>query len=217
MKRCIIYTAYIKGNALDAYVPLADDFVLCADGGYTHALAANVKPDFVIGDGDSLFVDVPPELMLRVPAEKDDTDTMLCVRRAIEEGCTECIILGGIGGRLDHTLANIQTLAFAHEHGLSAKLCGPFDIVMLLGPGKLILDKRDGFSISLFCYTERCEGVFIEGVKYPLSNAALTQAFPLGVSNAFFAPQARISLRSGLLLVVLSQLEGAGKRQKQNI
>lgn len=217
MKRCIIYTAYIDGNALDAYVPLANDFVLCADGGYAHALAANVKPDIVIGDGDSLFIDVPPELMLRVPVEKDDTDTMLCVRRAIEEGCTECIILGGIGGRLDHTLANIQTLAFAREQGLNTKLCGSFDTVMLLGPGELVLDERDDFSLSLFSYTERCEGVCIEGVKYPLSNATLTQSFPLGVSNTFLAPQALISLRSGLLLVVLSQLEGAGKRQKQNI
>lgn len=207
-RRCILYTAYIQGDVRDAYTPRADDFVLCADGGYAHALAAGVKPDIVIGDGDSLQnAHVPPELMLRVPVEKDDTDTMLCIRYALKEGFTECIIIGGLGGRLDHTVANLQTLAFAYEHGMHTKLCDSHDSVLLLSPGELVLPRKDGFTLSLFSYTERCEGVTTRGVHYPLTDALLTQAFPLGVSNAFEEEHAHISLRKGLLLIVMSKLE----------
>lgn len=207
-RRCVLFTAYIRGDVREAYTPRKDDYVLCADGGYAHALAAGVKPDLVIGDGDSLHnVDVPPELMLRVPVEKDDTDTMLCIRYALKEGFTDCVIVGGVGGRLDHTLANLQTLAFAYEHGMRAMLCDSQDCVLLLGPGELELPRREGFTLSLFSYTERCDGVTIRGVHYPLTDALLTQAFPLGVSNAFEAEQACISVRKGLLLIVMSKLE----------
>ena len=207
-RRCVLFTAYIRGDALEAYTSRNDDFILCADGGYVHALAAGVKPDLVIGDGDSLNnAHVPTELMLRVPVEKDDTDTMLCIRHAIKEGFTECVIVGGLGGRLDHTLANLQTLAFAYEHGMRAMLCDSQDCVLLIGPGELELPRREGFTLSLFSYTERCEGVTIQGVHYPLTDAILTQAFPLGVSNAFEENQARISIRKGLLLIAMSKLE----------
>ncbi len=207
-RRCILYTAYIQGDVRDAYTPREDDFVLCADGGYAHALTAGVKPDIVIGDGDSLQnAHVPPELMLRVPVEKDDTDTMLCIRYALKEGFTECVIVGGLGGRLDHTVANLQTLAFAYEHGMHAELRDSHDSVLLHGPGELVLPRKDGYTLSLFSFTEHCEGVTTRGVHYPLTDALLSQAFPLGVSNAFEEEQAHISLRKGLLLIVMSKLE----------
>ena len=207
-RRCVLFTAYIRGNAREAYTPREGDFVLCADGGYAHALAVGIKPDIVIGDGDSLSnANVPSELMLRVPVEKDDTDTMLCIRYAIKEGFTECVIVGGIGGRLDHTIANLQTLAFAYGHGMRATLCDAQNTVLLLGPGELALPRREGFTLSLISYTARCEGVTIHGVHYPLRDALLTQTFPLGVSNAFEAEHAHISLRKGLLLIVMSKLE----------
>lgn len=207
-RRCVLFTAYIRGDAREAYTPRADDFVLCADGGYAHALAAGIQPDIVIGDGDSLHnANVPPELMLRVPVEKDDTDTMLCIRYALKEGFTECVIVGGVGGRLDHTIANLQTLAFAYENGMRATLCDAQDSVLLLGPGELALSRKEGFTLSLFSYTERCEGVSVHGVHYPLTDALLTQAFPLGVSNAFEEEHAHVSLRKGLLLIVMSKLE----------
>lgn len=207
-RRCVLFTAYIRGDVREAYTPREDDYVLCADGGYAHALAAGIQPDLVIGDGDSLHnANVPSELMLRVPVEKDDTDTMLCIRYALKEGFKECVIVGGVGGRLDHTIANLQTIAFAHEHGMHTTLCDTRNCVLLHSPGELTLPRKDGFTLSLFSYTERCEGVTIRGVHYPLTDAQLTQAFPLGVSNAFEEKYAHISLRKGLLLVVMSKLE----------
>ncbi len=207
-RRCIIYTAYIRGDVRDTYAPRESDFVLCADGGYAHAIAAGVAPNLVIGDCDSTHgIDIPAALLRRVPVEKDDTDTMLCVRYAIERGYTECILLGGIGGRLDHTLANLQTLAFAHKHGLRAALCDAFDRAFFLENGEILLPRKEEFTLSLFSFSEQCRGVYISNVKYPLVDATLTNVFPLGVSNAFAAPEARISVREGLLLIVLSRLE----------
>lgn len=207
-RRCIIFTAYIRGNVRDAYTLRENDFVLCADGGYAHAIAAGVTPSLVIGDCDSTQgTDIPAALLHRVPVEKDDTDTMLCVRYAAEQGYTECILLGGIGGRLDHTLANLQTLAFAQKHGMHAVLCDAFDQAFLLENSEILLPKKEGATLSLFSFSEQCSGVYISGVKYPLVDATLTNDFPLGVSNAFAAPEARVSVREGLLLIVLSQLE----------
>jgi thiamine pyrophosphokinase len=125
-----------------------------------HALAAGIQPDIVIGDGDSLHnANVPPELMLRVPVEKDDTDTMLCIRYALKEGFTECVIVGGVGGRLDHTIANLQTLAFAYENGMRATLCDAQDSVLLLGPGELALSAKKGLLSPFFRIPSAAKGL----------------------------------------------------------
>lgn len=204
--RCIIIPAYLRGHVLEAYTPLPDDFVLCADGGYAHAIAAGLSPDLVIGDCDS-GVDIPPALLARVPVEKDDTDTMLCMRYAIAHGYQHCLIIGGIGGRLDHTFANIQTLAFALRHGIHAQMRDAYERVWLLEHAEAILQPRNGHTFSIFSYTERCTGVHEHGVKYPLKDATLTQHFPLGVSNRITGPQACISVQEGILLIMQSKLQ----------
>ncbi|HWR23978.1 MAG TPA: thiamine diphosphokinase [Feifaniaceae bacterium] len=206
-KRCIIITAYLKNALFDLYTPREGDLVLCADGGYAHAARAGLIPDRVIGDLDSLTGAVPPEAMLElVPVEKDDTDTMLCARRALAHGCGECVILGGIGGRLDHTLANLQTLAFAVSNGMRAELAGDDDRAILLKDGALTLHREESCSLSLLSFTERCTGVTTSGVKYPLTGATITQSNPMAVSNSFTAEEAHIEVKEGMLLIVLSHM-----------
>ncbi len=207
-RRCIIITAYLKRALFDLYTPRQGDLVLCADGGYAHAARAGLMPDRVIGDLDSLSGVVPPEAILElVPVEKDDTDTMLCVRYALAHGCEECVILGGIGGRLDHTLANLQTLAFAVSSGMRAELVGDDDRVLLLKDGALALKREENRALSLLSFSERCVGVTTSGVKYPLKNATITQDNPMAVSNSFTAEEAHIAVREGMMLVVLSHME----------
>lgn len=204
--RCVIFTAYLHGPARQAYTPLPDDYVLCADGGYAHAMRAGVTPQLVIGDCDG-GVDIPPQLLRRAPVEKDDTDTMLCLRHAICEGYRDCLLIGGIGGRLDHTYANIQALAFAHAHGARVELRDANERVFLLENGARAIPREQGRALSIFSYSPRCEGVYESGVKYPLENATLTNAFPLGVSNTITALEARVSVHRGILLVILSRLD----------
>ncbi|OQA14157.1 MAG: Thiamine pyrophosphokinase [Firmicutes bacterium ADurb.Bin356] len=209
MERLIIFTAYLNGSAKAAYTPKSNDFVLCADSGYIHAQKAGIRPNLVIGDFDSLKSELVPEnLRLLAPKEKDDTDTMLCIRYALDKGYKQGLLIGGIGGRFDHTFSNLQALAFAHYRGLQLTMCDEFDSAFLLSEGEHKIEQKEGYALSLFSFSERCSGVTVKGVKYPLNNAELVNTFPLGVSNEFLDNKARIFIKSGLLLAVLSRLEG---------
>jgi thiamine pyrophosphokinase len=148
----------------------------------------------VIGDFDSIdFDSVQGELsdfnvgaggsVVRVAAEKDDTDTMICLKYGMEKGFDDFYILGGLGGRLDHTIANLQTLSFALDHDKSVWILDGKNRATLRNPGSIVIKKLQGHYISLFSYGESCGGVTIKGVKYPLENHLLTNSFPLGVSN----------------------------------
>ncbi len=201
--RCIVFTAYFRGNPSAVYTPQAGDYVLCADGGYALAAKMGIKPALIIGDCDS-GVDLPEELLQRVPVEKDDTDTMLCVKKALAHGCSSILLLGGIGGRLDHTIANIQTLAFAEENGVAAEMRDEYETVFLLKNKKIRLDAQKGMRFSVFAYSSGCSGVGESGTQYPLHDAVLTNSFPLGVSNRITEEHAEISIKDGTLLVIIN-------------
>lgn len=188
--------------------PVPDEaFILCADSGLHLAERLNCKPDLVLGDFDSLGA-VPEHLPhMTVPVEKDDTDTMLAVRVALEKGFRDIRIYGAFGGRLDHTLANLQTLEYLRQQGADGFLAGVSDCArMLCGGETLHLKKRPDWSLSLFAWSERCEDVNAAGVYYPLAHGTLTRSFPLGVSNHITAAEAGISCGSGMLLVMQSKL-----------
>ena len=180
-------------------------FILCADSGLHLAERLHRSPDLVLGDFDSLGA-VPVHLPhMTVPVEKDDTDTMLAVRTALEKGYRDIRIFGAFGGRLDHTLANLQTLEYLRQHGADGLLCGVRDSArMLCGGETLRLPARHGWSLSLFAWSECCTGVCASGVYYPLADGTLTRSFPLGVSNRITAEYAEISCGSGMLLVMQS-------------
>lgn len=182
-------------------------YILCADSGLHLAERMQRTPDLVLGDFDSLGA-VPEALPhMTVPVEKDDTDTMLAVRVALERGFRDIRIYGAFGGRLDHTLANLQTLEYIRQHGANGFLCGVSDSIrMLCGGEALQLNRRDGWTLSVFAWSEICTDVCISGVHYPLANGVLTRSFPLGVSNQITAEQAEISCGSGMLLVMQSKL-----------
>ena len=206
-KRCIIITAY-NGNKIRDCVELsANDTIICADGGYLFAEAENVNPDIIIGDFDSMPKPVVPGCkIIELPSMKDDTDTMSCVRYATSICCDEIIIVGGIGGRLDHSLANIQAVAFIHNYGIKCTLTNGNNIIFMLENDKVTLQRKDGWTLSLLAYSRQCKGVCISGVKYPLKNAILNNAFPLGVSNEIVEDSANISVNEGQLLVIQSKI-----------
>jgi len=186
------------------FSPNSGDLVIAADAGYRQL--GGIKPDYVVGDFDSLGYEPEGERILRHPAEKDDTDTLLAVKLGLSLGYSAFVLLGGVGGRLDHTLANIQTLAYLHARGAKACLVGKDETITILEGGTLRF--RAGLSgvVSVFAYGERATGVYERGLQYPLTDARLTDDFPLGVSNAFTGAPAEISVEHGRLLV----LWGAG-------
>ncbi|MBQ6373975.1 MAG: thiamine diphosphokinase [Clostridia bacterium] len=207
-RRCVIYAARCEGDPLSAYAPRPGDFTLCADGGWQVAAAAGVTPDLVIGDFDSSAAprDLPVE---RHPVEKDDTDTLLCLKRGLSMGFEDFFIVGGFGGRLDHTLANFQTLNYAAARGARAVMCDGASWATVLRDGQLTLPRRPG-KLSVFALDTACEGVTLRGTKYDVTDITLTSARPLGMGNDFSGDAAAIRVRSGALLVlVCPQADGA--------
>ncbi|MCR5090037.1 MAG: thiamine diphosphokinase [Oscillospiraceae bacterium] len=204
-KRCVIVSG---GDFSPAFERQPGDFIIACDRGYDYCRRLGVVPDLLISDFDSYGgpVDVSVPVDRHIP-EKDDTDTMLAVRYALAHGFSEVLLCCALGGRLDHLVANLQTLVFAQRHGCRARILSEDTEVFTLLNGSLSIPRREGWSLSVFAPDGPCRGVSIRGAKYPLEDAELLPSFPLGVSNAWSGPEAGLSVRDGLLLVVLSRLE----------
>lgn len=204
MNRCVIVAAGDAGDytAMKALIR-SDDFVLCADGGTRHAAAMGLAPNAVLGDFDSSKrPEKVPVLSFR--REKDDTDTMLCIRHGLGLGYRDFLILCGFGGRVDHTLANFSSLLFLSRHGAAGVLLDGKQEAHVVENGSLTLKRSPEQYVSVFPLDGPAEGVYEAGLFFPLTNATLQPEFPLGVSNRFTEePTASVSVRKGALLVLL--------------
>ena len=199
MNTCIIFGAAEFDRLAEPICP--GDFVIAADGGLRHTKTLQIVPNEILGDFDSLgYV---PEASTVYPVEKDDTDTMLAVRRGLELGYRRFVIYGGLEGRrLDHTVANFQTLQFLADHGAVGFLVGNNHIVTVVKDGAVRFDPACTGNISVFCMGAPAQGVTIEGLYYSLEEGTLTPGFPLGASNHFTGHEAVIRVRDGSLLVI---------------
>ena len=199
MKDCVIFCAG-EFSGLTEPIP-ADAFVIAADGGYTHVTALGITPDAVLGDFDSLgYV---PEGSRVFPVEKDDTDAMLAVRLGLEKGCTRFLLYGGLEGpRLDHTVANLQTLQFLADRGARGTLVGQTQYVAVIKNSSLTFPAGCRGHISLFCMGQDARGVTIRGLQYTLQEGVLAAGFPLGVSNHFTGEEATVTVADGSLLII---------------
>ena len=184
------------------FYPQAGDYVIAADGGYAHLCAMSQSCDEVVGDFDSLDKQPNHPNVTAVSADKDDTDTLLCIRRGLELGFKRFILLGGTGGRLDHTLANIQSLAFLRQNGASGILYGDGQATCLTGAEGVTVTGMACDYISVLAYSNHASGVCISGALYELEDDLLTTAFPLGVSNRFCTQPVEISAQQGTLFVI---------------
>lgn len=198
----------ITGGDFSPIPPLPEgEHILACDKGYEYALRCGIEPELVIGDFDSCAVSpvagVPVE---RFRSEKDDTDTMIAVRHALDGGAQSISLLCALGGRLDHLLGNLQSAVFAAKRGVPVTLRDEDSEIAVLPPCALSIARREGFSLSLLSAVDECTGVCISGVKYPLDNATVTNAFPIGVSNEWRAECAELSFKSGVLMVIMSRL-----------
>lgn len=205
MKSCIIFCA---GGFAGLAAPIEkDDYIIAADGGLSHTTALGLTPNAVLGDFDSLGY--TPENAILFPVEKDDTDAMLAVRHGLEKGYKTFCLYGTLDGpRVDHTVANLQTLQFLADRGATGYLIGTTQIATLLQNGKLSFPEGCNGTISVFCFGEDAEGVTLEGLHYPLEKGRLTAGFPLGVSNHFTGKPATVSVEKGTLLVIYDRCAG---------
>jgi thiamine pyrophosphokinase len=196
-------TCYIVGAgdfAAERFRPQPEDYIIAADAGYSHLQKLGITPDLLLGDFDSLGAVPEHPNVVVCPVQKDDTDTFIAVRRALDMGFERLLIFGGTGGRLDHTLANIQTLGFAAARGAEAFLIAGDCALTVLTGGRLRFSGYSG-GFSIFSLGDRVRGVGETGSKYLLSEAELSCGYPLGVSNSFSADRTEISVREGMLVV----------------
>ena len=160
-----------------------------------------IVPNEILGDFDSLG-HIPQGANV-FPVEKDDTDAMLAVRRGLSLGYRDFILYGSLDGpRLDHTVANIQTLRYLADHGATGVLIGLRQQVTLLRGGSLTLPPREKGDISIFAFGGEARNVTVKGLKYSLEKGDLTPGFPLGVSNSFIGKSAEIAVDDGDILIV---------------
>ena len=209
MRSCIIFCAAGFDGLLS---PIPEDaLTIAADGGLLHIQSLGLCPDVILGDFDSLgYV---PEGSQVFPVEKDDTDAMLAVRLGLDRGCTEFFLYGGMDGpRLDHTMANFQTLAFLAVHGARGWLIGRDYIATVATRETLIFPETFSGIFSCFCLGSDLTGLTIRGMKYNLTDGTLSAAFPLGVSNHFIGQEASLTLENGLLLALWDRNNGLCRR-----
>lgn len=202
MKRCFIFAA---GTFYGLRERPGDpgDVVIAADAGYRICLEEHITPDLLLGDFDSMEAPAGFARVRRLPVEKDDTDTLAALRVGLEQGCTDFLIYGGTGGkRLDHTLANLQSLLFLRRRGARGFLFDDDFLWTVIENEAVTVQKTAEWGLlSVFCLGDRAEGVDETGVQYPLQNAVLTPDFPLGVSNHILEPAARVAVQKGALAV----------------
>ena len=209
MKKCIIFCAAEFDKLAAPIGP--EDYILAADGGLRHLEQLKLRPNGILGDFDSLGY--TPEGAEVFPVEKDDTDAMLAAKKGLELGFREFLFYGSLDGpRLDHTVANFQTLQYLADRDATGYLVGNTQMVTVLHNGKITFPAEWAGILSVFCMGKDAEGVTIRGAKYELENGALTAGFPLGVSNHFVGKEVTVSVERGSLLLLWDRGNGLPSR-----
>jgi len=193
------------------------DFVIAVDGGYLYSKILETAPDLIIGDFDSVSDAEKEELSVMKQTDKDrivelnpckdDTDTLAALRIGLKKGYRNFHIYGAMGGRLEHTIANIQCLHFLKNHGAKGYIMDEACMLTLIQNETVVFNKdMEGF-LSLFSLDEKATGVTIKNMKYPLEQAEITNDFPIGISNEFIGEAGEVTVEKGTLLAVVRWAE----------
>ena len=186
------------------------EIFICADGAAKLALERGILPSMAVGDFDSLDADVLTKLRERGvqiethPREKDDTDMQLAAECALRLGATRFVLLGCGGKRLDHTLGNMQVLAFLQDAGFYAEMTDDYCTTRLVKDARAEISGEAGMEFSLIPTGENVKICELSGVKYPLANHRLVQTRPLGISNVLSGEKAVLELEGCVAVIVVN-------------
>lgn len=178
------------------------DEVYAVDAGFAHLEALGVAPDLAIGDFDSLGYVPAARRVARHPVKKDKSDLELAFDRALSRHYSQAYVYGALGGRLDHTVANLQMCARFAEAGIDVAIVGLEQTVrILVGPDACTLPMLESGVVSVFSATDASHGVTERGMEYPLDGATLTNRTTLGLSNELKGEEAAVAVEEGTLFV----------------
>ncbi|MGN1306481.1 MAG: thiamine diphosphokinase [Faecousia sp.] len=207
MRRCVI----VGGAEIRDYPTIrqylrSGDFFLFCDSGLRHMEGLNAAPDLIVGDFDSHANPHLPVETIVLPCEKDDTDTVFAMKTAVERGFCDFLLVGVIGGRLDHTLANVSALLWLHHQGKSALAVDDYSELEIVSKAAVQIPPRYPF-FSLLNISGTAEGITIKNAKYPLENAAIQCDYQYGVSNEVLPGKiAEVSVAKGELLLIKDRI-----------
>ena len=209
MKKCVI----VGGADIRDYGRIREllteemVFIFC-DSGLRHMEALGRKPDLIVGDFDS---HVNPHMDVEtivLPHVKDDTDTVFAVKEALRRGFEEFLLIGVVGGRLDHTLGNVAILLMLDSAGKKAVIADDYSDMEIVSRERVLIPDRYPY-FSLLNITGTAKGVTIRNALYPLSDAEITCEYPIGVSNEVLPGKtAEVTVKEGRLLIIKVLKEG---------
>ncbi len=203
MRRCVI----VGGAGIERYDVVrarlrGDDFFVFCDSGLKHMEGLGVKPNLIVGDFDSHANPQMDVETIVLPREKDDTDTVFAAKEMTARGFEEFLLVGVIGARLDHTIANLSILLMLDTAGRKAKAIDDFSEMEIVSSKKALIDDSYPF-FSLLNITGEAEGVTIRNAKYPLEDAAIECDYQYAVSNEVLPGEtAEASVAKGRLLLI---------------
>lgn len=190
-----------------------EDYIIAVDGGLSYCGALGIEPDLILGDFDSLsdgereaviqLKQEMPDRILQLKPEKDDTDMLAALRIGLEKGFDTFHIYAGTGGRLDHTLANIQCLLFLKKNGATGYLIDGSGMILIICNEKVSFQESMEGYMSLFALGKEAKGVTIENMKYELQGYTLTNDYPIGISNEFIGKQGSVTVEEGEVVCIL--------------
>ncbi len=203
MRRCVI----VGGAPIHSYETIKkvlhkDDLFVFCDSGLSHLEGLGVSPDLIIGDFDSWDNPHLSAETIVLPREKDDTDTMFAIKEMLRRGCSDFLLLGVIGKRLDHTLGNLSGLLYLDARGCNAVAVDDYSEISVVSNKEVSVEDHYSF-FSLLCIGGQANGITIQHAKYPLQNAEMNDRDPYGISNEVLPGQtASITVESGRLLLI---------------
>ena len=210
--RAYIYTGGAIDPANITDHPKGDDLLIAADSGFDNAALLGEKPTILVGDLDSINLDSIKEKKIpdgveiyKVPAEKDLTDTQLAVELALSKGARDIVIIGGLSGRLDHTLSNLGILEHLADLGCHGVITDGFNRARFLRNGSTLIPRGAYTYLSLLAADKVVKGVEIDGVKYPLKKTTLYRGHQFAVSNELTGNCAFIAVRKGSIYIIESK------------
>lgn len=213
MKTLIVSGGNVEEELLnEIYSNNKFDNIIASDRGLEVLDKQGITPNYIIGDFDSIdrkildkYINNKNIKIRRLNPEKDYTDTHMALKLGVEIESKEIIILGGLGTRIDHMLANIHILKEALENGIECKIVDSRNEIQLINKKTILKIDKNYKYISLIPLTTKAEGITLKGLKYPLSNATLEIGHSIGVSNEQFEDNAIIDLKAGILILIKSK------------
>lgn len=187
------------------------DLLIGADSGAKFLVQQGFRPDIAIGDFDSVsdadLTCIREQSLQTIacdPIDKDFTDTEMAFRLALDLKPQEIVLLGALGTRFDHSLANVHLLALAEELGIQASIIDQHNMIFLASAVTTV-HKRNFPNVSLLPLTMEVAGITLRGFQYPLEEAKLTIGMSLGISNVLLEETGVLSFREGKLLIIQSR------------